>query len=63
LLGMLRTRVRDLEGAPAASRRLEFVMDLFRSGAGEGKAAGGRIDRRNGRRAAPSRRALSKRGV
>jgi len=63
LLGMLRTRVRDLEGAPAASRRLELVMDLFRSGAGTREAAGGAAPRKNGRRAAPLRRALSKRGV
>jgi AcrR family transcriptional regulator len=37
LLGMLRTRVRDLQGAPAAARRLELVMDLFRSGAGKAR--------------------------
>jgi len=56
LLGMLRTRVRDLGGAPAAARRLELVTDLFRTGAGKGRPAAGIAPRKNGRRAAPSRR-------
>jgi AcrR family transcriptional regulator len=34
LLGMLRTRARDLEGAPARMRCLEVVVDLFCRGAG-----------------------------
>jgi len=40
LLGMLRTRARELEGAPASARRLETVVDLFCRGAGRsGRAA------------------------
>lgn len=35
LLGMLRTRARDLEGAPDHLRREEIVVDLFCQGAGK----------------------------
>ena len=34
LLGMLRTRARDLADAPEAMQRHELLVDLFRSGAG-----------------------------
>ena len=63
LMGLLRTRVRDLEEAPAAVRRIELVIDLFRCGAGTEAAVTGGAPRRNGRRAAPLRRALSKHGA
>ncbi|MBM4019010.1 MAG: TetR/AcrR family transcriptional regulator [Planctomycetes bacterium] len=39
LLGMLRTRARDLEDAPEPSRRLERVLDLFLRGAAAAAAA------------------------
>ena len=39
LLGMLRTRARDLAGAPARLRRDGVIVDLFCRGAGRG--AGG----------------------
>jgi AcrR family transcriptional regulator len=38
LLGMLRTRARDLEDAPESVRRYEVVLDLFCRGAGSGDA-------------------------
>jgi AcrR family transcriptional regulator len=63
LMGMLRTRTRDLKGAPAAVRRLELVIDLFCRGAGNSAAATGAERSKSGRRAAPVRRAVSKRGV
>jgi AcrR family transcriptional regulator len=63
LMGMLRTRARDLEDAPAAVRRLELVIDLFCRGAGKGEAVAGGLHRKNGRRATPARRVVSKRGV
>jgi AcrR family transcriptional regulator len=51
LLGMLRTRARDLEDAPRPVRRLETLMDLFCRGAGAGPpGAGGRSARRAGGR-------------
>jgi TetR/AcrR family fatty acid metabolism transcriptional regulator len=39
LLGMVRTRARDLEDAPSAHRRLETVVDFFLRGAGRQAAA------------------------
>jgi AcrR family transcriptional regulator len=64
LMGMLRTRARDLEVAPATMRRLELVIDLFCRGAGKGEAVAVGAKRKNGRRAAPPpRRALSHRGA
>lgn len=37
LLGMLRTRARDLEDVPERARRIELIVDLFCHGAGQGK--------------------------
>jgi AcrR family transcriptional regulator len=59
LLGMLRTRARDLEDAPAAVRRIEVIVDLFCHGAGRAPA---RAPRHAGaRQTAASRRAVSRR--
>jgi AcrR family transcriptional regulator len=55
LLGMLRTRARDLEDAPEAVRRYEVVLDLFYRGASSGDAANAA--------APPGRGARRKRGV
>jgi hypothetical protein len=62
-MGMMRTRARDLEDAPAAVRRIELVIDLFCRGAGAGGLVVDGSPRRNVRRAAPLRRTLSKRGA
>jgi hypothetical protein len=51
LLGMLRTRARDLEDAPRPVRRLETLIELFCRGAGAGPpGAGGRSASRAGGR-------------
>jgi AcrR family transcriptional regulator len=63
LMGMMRTRARDLEDAPTAVRRLELVIDLFCRGAGEGGPVVDGLPRRNGRRAAAPRRTVGKRGA
>jgi len=55
LLGMLRTRARDLESAPEAIKRYEVVLDLFYRGAGSGDAESAA--------APPGRGARRKRGV
>jgi AcrR family transcriptional regulator len=64
LLGMLRTRARDLEDEPAAVRGYQVVVDLFCRGAG---AAGGKTGAAgpNGRpgRAAGARRRPAARGI
>jgi TetR/AcrR family fatty acid metabolism transcriptional regulator len=39
LLGMLRTRARDLVDAPASHRRLELILDLFLNGSARPPAA------------------------
>jgi AcrR family transcriptional regulator len=40
LLGMLRTRARDLEDAPEPMRRLELIIELFLGGAGGARVPG-----------------------
>ena len=60
-LGMLRTRARDLEGAPEAVRQYGVMVDLFLRGAGpgsDGAATGSRQrpSRRVGGRAHKARR-------
>ena len=41
LLGMLRTRARDLSEAPKEFQRYEVVVDMFRNGAGSNKGSKG----------------------